>query len=111
MPAWKIWARRVLLCLPCGALLLLGGCGWTPLYADPTTEPADQELRAIRVLPIPERIGQRLALALRESFNAGGEPVPQQRYTLSVTLHTVRQDLGVITQGLGTRGRLDVYAN
>jgi LPS-assembly lipoprotein len=91
-------------------LLLLGGCGWAPLYADPETGPADAELRAIRVAPIPERVGQQLELALRQSFNPTGEPTPQ-RYLLTTTLRTVRQDLGVQTQGLGTRGRLDAYAN
>lgn len=88
----------------------LGGCGWTPLYADLETGPADAELRAIKVAPIPERIGQNLALALRQSLNPTGEPTPQ-RYLLRTTLQTVRQDLGVQTQGLGTRGRLDAIAS
>ena len=91
-------------------LLLLGGCGWAPLYAEPETGPADAELRAIRVAPIPERVGQQLELALRQSLNPTGEPIPQ-RYLLKTTLRTVRQDLGVQTQGLGTRGRLDAFAN
>jgi len=87
----------------------LGGCGWAPLYADPETGPADAELRAIRVAPVPERIGQRLSLALRESLNPTGEPT-KQRYILRTTLQVARLDLGIQTQGLGTRGRLDVYA-
>jgi LPS-assembly lipoprotein len=97
-------------------LLLLGlgaslaGCGWEPLYADREAPQADADLRAIYVAPIPERIGQRLELALRESFNPSGIPTPQ-RYVLRVTLQVVRLDLGIQTQGLGTRGRLDVYAN
>ncbi len=91
-------------------LSVLGGCGWAPLYADPETGPTDGELRAIRVAPISERIGQRLALALRQSLNPTGEPTPQ-RYLLSTTLQTVRLDLGVQRQGFGTRGRLDAYAN
>jgi len=90
-------------------LLLLGGCGWTPLYADPATGPADKELAAIKVMPIPERFGQRLEWALRTSLNPSGVPTPE-RYRLRVTLQTVRQDLGVITQGIATRGRFDAYA-
>src|SRR5712692_10228223 len=93
-------------------LSVLGGCGWAPLYADRETGPADEELRAIRVVPIPERIGQRLALALRDSLNPPGNPTGEatpQRYILRTTLQTVRSDLGVISQGLGTRARLDVY--
>ena len=50
------------------------GCGWTPLYADTETDAASQELRAIKVDPIPERIGQRLEMALRNSLNPTGEP-------------------------------------
>ncbi len=104
--------------MPRGALLgivlglglsLLGGCGWAPLYADRESGPADEEFRAIRVAPISERIGQKLAVALRQSLNPGGEPAPQ-RYLLRATLLTARQDLGVQTQGFGTRGRLDATA-
>jgi LPS-assembly lipoprotein len=92
------------------AVAMLGGCEWTPLYADRETGPADEELHAIRVAPISERIGQKLALALRESFNPNGEPSPP-RYLLRTTLSTSRQDLGIQIQGLGTRGKLDAFAN
>src|SRR5262250_360289 len=103
--------RRVLLSIALGlGLLGLGGCGWAPLYADLETGPADVELRAIKVAPISERIGQKLALALRQSLNPSGEPTPQ-RYQLNTALSTARQDLGIQTQGLGTRGRLDAFAN
>ena len=89
------------------APLAAAGCGWTPLYADPETGPADAELRAIRVAPIPERIGQRLETALRRSLNPDGVPTPS-RYILHTTLVVTRQDLGVQSQGLGTLGRVDV---
>lgn len=107
-------ARRALLARALGIVLglgvaVLGGCGWAPLYADPESGPADAELRAIRVQPIPERVGQQLEWALRQSLNPSGEPTPQ-RYLLKTTLITQRQDLGVQEQGIGTRGRLDAYA-
>jgi LPS-assembly lipoprotein len=102
--------RRPLLGLLLLAPLALAGCGWEPLYADRATGPGDAELRAIQVAPIAERIGQRLTIGLRESLNPDGVPTPQ-RYLLRTTLEIYRADLGVITQGLGTRGRLDVYAN
>ncbi len=112
--AWQETGRRVLLRRGLGmalglGLLSLGGCGWAPLYADPEAGPADAELRAIKVAPIPERIGQNLAQALRQTLNPTGEPTPQ-RYLLRITLQTLRQDLGVQTQGFGTRGRLDAIA-
>jgi LPS-assembly lipoprotein len=110
MPAQRAQVRRGLGMVLGLGLSVLGGCGWAPLYADRETGPADEEVRAIRVAPISERIGQRLALALRQSLNPTGEPAPQ-RYLLRTTLQTARQDLGVQTQGFGTRGRLDAYAN
>jgi LPS-assembly lipoprotein len=115
MTGGQMTRRRTLLGMALGLVLGLGlsglsGCGWTPLYADPETGPADAELRAIRVDSIPERFGQRLALALRESLNPTGEATPQH-YILRITLQVVRLDLGVQTQGLGTRGRLDAFAN
>src|SRR5690242_21005659 len=64
--------RRVLLALAVGAPAALSGCGWRPLYADLEAGPASEELRAIHVDPILERIGQRLEIALRNSLNPTG---------------------------------------
>lgn len=92
-----------------GLPLILSACGWAPLYADLETGPASEELRAVKVDPIPERIGQRLELALRNSFNPVGEPTPA-RYRLATTLATYLSNLGIQSQGLGTLGKFDVYA-
>ena len=100
---------RLLFALALGIVLALAGCGWAPLYADRETEPADVELRAIKVDPSPDRIGQRLAWALRESFNPTGVPTPQ-RYRLSTLLTTARADLGIQSTGLGSRGKFDANA-
>src|SRR5690242_4336898 len=97
-------ARRLLFALAFPAIV--AGCGWTPLYADRVTAPGDEDLRAIRVAPIAERAGQRLELGLRDALNPEGIPTPN-RYVLSTTLQTVRSDLGVQSQGLATRGKLD----
>jgi LPS-assembly lipoprotein len=102
-------ARRLFLTLAAGLPLALGGCGWHPLYADRTAAPANAALRAIRVDPIAERIGQRLELALRSSLNPTGIAT-RQRYRLRTTLAVTRHDLGIQSQGLATRGQLDVYA-
>ena len=61
--------HHALVALAVVAPLVLCGCGWEPLYADLQTGPASEELRAIKVQPIPERIGQRLEIALRNSLN------------------------------------------
>ena len=87
----------------------LSGCGWTPLYAEVGAGTTSEELRAIRVDPIFERIGQRLQIALRSSLNPTGEPTPE-RYRLKTTLATYLINLGIQSQGLATLGQLDVYA-
>jgi LPS-assembly lipoprotein len=101
--------RRLLLALPLSIVVALSGCGWTPLYADRESGPADEDLRAIKVDPIPERIGQKLAWALRESFNPTGVSTPQ-RYRLRTLLTTARADLGIQSTGLGSRGKFDATA-
>jgi LPS-assembly lipoprotein len=100
--------RRALLAvlLPLG----LWGCGWEPLYADRESAPAGAELRAIHVSPIANRIGQRLEFALRNALDPGHAGGPA-RYDLRTTLKVSRADLGIESQGLATRGKLDVYAS
>src|ERR1700731_1332397 len=100
--------RRTLLAFAVAAVAL-SGCGWAPLYADIDAGPASEERRTIRVDPIPERIGQRLEIALRNSLNPTGEP-RTERYRLSTSLATYLSNLGIQSQGLATLGKLDVYA-
>jgi LPS-assembly lipoprotein len=103
--------RRVFLAVSVALLVLpLPGCGWEPLYGDPQTGPASADLRAIRVAPISERIGQRLEMALRNSLNPTGEPTGFL-YTLRTTLTVSLSDLGIQSQGTASLGRLDVFAN
>jgi LPS-assembly lipoprotein len=90
-------------------LASLSGCGWAPLYADRAAGPADAALAAIKIAPIPERVGQKLAFGLRQWLNPAGAPVPS-RYLLRILLQTSRLDLGIIPLGLGTRARFDVVA-
>ena len=101
--------RYALVALIGVALTALLGCGWEPLYADPQTGPASEELRAIKVNPIPERIGQRLEIALRNSLNPSGEPTPP-RYVLNTSLISVLGNLGIQSEGLATLGQVDAFA-
>ena len=101
--------RRILIALVATAPVFCAGCDWTPLYASRETGPADAELRAIKVAPISERIGQRLEIALRDTLNPTGIPTPV-RYELKTTLAVQRSDLGIQSQGLATRGQVDVTA-
>lgn len=101
--------RRLL----CAALIALGpglaGCGWEPIYADHETRPATAALQAIKVNPIPERVGQQLEMGLRSAFNPTGAPV-KERYGLNVTLEKSLYSTGIQSQGLGTRGEVHIIA-
>jgi LPS-assembly lipoprotein len=101
--------RRLAFALALTAPGMCPGCGWTPMYADRATTPASADLRAIKVDAISERIGQRLEMALRTSLNPTGIPTPV-RYELKTTIAVVRSDLGLQSQGLATRGQVDVFA-
>jgi hypothetical protein len=103
-------ARRALLTLTVALALQLSGCGWERLYADPQSGPASADLRAIKVLPIPERIGQWLELALRAALNPTGEPA-KTLYTLRTTLYYSISSLGLQSQGTATLGKIDVNSS
>jgi LPS-assembly lipoprotein len=90
-------------------LLALSGCGWRPLYADPESGPASAALRAIRVDPIPDRVGQQLEMALRNAFNPTGETTAP-RYRLETGLSYTLSNVGLISQGTATIGRVDLVA-
>ena len=96
-------ALTVALALP------LPGCGWERLYGDRQADPASVELRAIKVAPILDRIGQRLEMALRESLNPTGISTPA-RYTLSTTLTYSLSSLGIQLQGTATLGQIDIHS-
>jgi LPS-assembly lipoprotein len=100
---------RAVIALAAAVAQILSGCGWAPLYADIENGPASEELRAIKVDPISERIGQRLEIALRNSLNPTGEPTPP-RYRLNTTLAITLGNLGIQSQGLATLGQIDATA-
>src|SRR5690242_18839173 len=83
--------RRLPAMLVAGAAVLGGpaACVFHPVYAPPASERAvfDANIAAISVDPIPDRIGQLLANALRDSFNPGSMSVGKQ-YGLTIVLTT-----------------------
>lgn len=110
------WSRRRRgLLLGGGALGLLGGCGFRPLYA-----PVDEaeggktdlrdELAAVRVANIPERTGQLLRRNLQRRFE-GGAPGTQARYNLVVAMTFVTEVLGYRRDGTPTRLRYVAAGN
>jgi LPS-assembly lipoprotein len=100
------WSRRALFSL---LLLPLAACGFSPLYAEREETAEEPGLAAVKVLPIKDRIGQMLEMALRDSFNPRDRAVDTQ-YMLAVTLSVSRYDLGIQRDATATRGRVDVYA-
>ena len=90
-------------------MLPLAACGFHPLYAESHREVDQPALAAIVVMPIADRIGQQLALSLREQLNPRGISV-EPRYRLGVTLSIARSDLGIQRDATATRGQVSVYA-
>jgi len=90
--------------------LLLGGCGFHPLYGDRPRSDYDADLASIKVNSIPDRLGQQLTLSLRDGFNPYGVKAPV-RYVLEVKLTASRNDLGIRTDGTASRTQMMVVAS
>src|SRR5688500_12671129 len=90
-------------------LFALSGCGFKPLYSR-GTEAADERLATIRVNPISDRLGQRLAIDLRDTFNPLGRKV-DATHTLNVSLVTERREVALRRDGTASRVELVVNAN
>jgi LPS-assembly lipoprotein len=101
---WR--SRRSLLAL---ALLPLAACGFHPLYSEAVQREENPQLAGIIVEPIPDRYGQQLELALRESLNPEGLTV-KPLYRLVVGVQVQRIDLGIQRDATSTRARVDAYA-
>ena len=82
------------------------GCGFHPLYANRHDSRLDAEFAAIKVVPPSERIGQILAVSLREGLNPSGARVTP-RYTLNLVLATSIGDFAIRADGTASR---ELYA-
>jgi LPS-assembly lipoprotein len=100
------WFSRGLLL---SAALMLAGCGFHPLYAHHRETGFDADLASIKVNTIPDRQGQRLAIALRDGLNPTGTRV-ETRYTLDVELSGQRVDIGVRPDGTASRSQVTMTA-
>jgi len=107
-------ARRILARLLLGAALLApAGCGFHPLYAEPSskTEVAvDDRLAAVQILPLRDRTGQQMHNFLRDRLNPSGQPL-HPSYLLEVRLREWRQNLGIRLDETATRANLMVIAS
>lgn len=101
------WPRRRLL----GGLGLLGlaGCGFQPLHAPVETTVGDtadleQELAAVRVMPMGERFGQLMRRDLQRRLESAAPGTPA-RYQLSVGVGLNTEVLGFRRDGTISRVR------
>ena len=104
------WSSAV---LRWGALLLgvvlLGACGFEPLYAQRENAEAVSELSAIKVQRIEDRNGQQLRNYLLDRLNPHGQ-AEKELYSLYVTLVEDRQDLAIRKDETATRANLIMTA-
>ncbi len=89
------------------AALLLGGCGFQPLYGDRSE---NDDLAAVEIGLIADRSGQELHNALLDRLNPKGAPA-RPLYQLLVELDEHLQDLAVRKDESVTRANLQIVAN
>ena len=102
--------RRLLLALSAGpGLLLLGGCGFRPLYAGPEGEAVAEELAAVEVRAPLTRLGRILESQLRDDLNPAGLRVAR-RWRLDLDLRQSRRALAIQLDDSITRYDLTLAA-
>ncbi len=101
-----------LFALPVLALLLLGGCGFSPVYAKNDSAPAMQDkLENVEVGMIADRDGQYLRNALLDHMGSTTAASAGQRYFLRV--YNLRQEdlaFGIRKDASATRGDITMTA-
>lgn len=105
---WKPALRATFVSLTLG--VALAGC-FQPMYGGPSGQALVQDLQAIKVEPIPERIGHYLANELTFALNGTGSTV-QPRYRLVISVkQRVQAPLVDTVSGRATSGMLLVDAD
>lgn len=87
------------------ATLLVGGCGFRPLYGRKTLGEVDAELARIKIGIIPERVGQQLHNYLLDRINRKGRPA-EPAYLLSVEISIDKERLALLPDKTATRAKL-----
>lgn len=104
------WSRALLLV----GLLVLGpiGCGFRPMYAkgDANSPGINADLAGVRILPIKDRIGQKLRNSLVQRLTPRGEP-GDYRYSLIIALTESASDMGYRRDTFATMGKLTMTAS
>ena len=94
-----------------GLAVMLGACGFRPIYYTPTGETSVQSLTAqIRVAPVPEETGRILVQTLKNTLNPDNLSVPKT-YTLDVRLDKIlNTDQGILDDNTATRATMTLRA-
>jgi LPS-assembly lipoprotein len=112
-----LWSRRAALRSIWGAALVagLGGCGFRPLYApvagaDGAEHRLQDELSAVRVAPMNDRLGQVMRRELQRKFDGSGGGDSAARFELQVGLAFSGELGGYRRDGFITRVRYNASA-
>ena len=92
------------------AAVLLGGCGFQPLYGGGKSGPIAMELSSIKIGLIADRSGQILRNHLMDKLTPFGQPA-KAKYALKVTMNEGIASLAVKKSKIATRANLRVTAN
>ncbi len=90
-------------------LLMLGACGFHPMYGKANHGAVVPEIAAVGIGIIPDRSGQQLRNMLLDRLTPAGAPA-EPRYTLDIALSEARQELGIREDETATRANLIVNA-
>jgi LPS-assembly lipoprotein len=91
-----------------GALTLLGGCGFHPLYGRDSAshQPAmAAQFASIQIAVLPDKLGQKMRNLLIDSLHISGASADPQ-YTLTMTVREAVIDLGLQENSTSTRGQV-----
>lgn len=100
-------ARRLGILL---AALALAACGFQPLYGPRDASTTSDQLAAVKVELIADRLGQQVRNYLLDRMSPRGEP-KAPRYRLAVELSESLQELGFRKDETATRANLVVTAD
>ena len=100
------WSRGAAFIL---AALLLGACGFRPLYGTAGDGQVSDVMQNVEVIRIPDRIGQELHNELLDLLNPRGRPA-NPLHSLEVQLSETKQQLAIERTSFSTRANLIVRA-
>lgn len=93
------------------AAMVLGACGYKPLYGSQSVAPhVERRLASIYVAPIKDRAGQMMRLALKKRLSPTADGL-ENVYTLNITLSESLAKLAVEESGFTTRANLKLHTS